>query len=240
MRIHQYLSKTGIFSKKEKARDAIKKGEIRIGQKTIFSEQYMFDEKKERVYYKDNPLKIKNKVLIAMNKPKNYVCAKLSLQEKKLKKKSIYELLPENMQHLSCIGRLDEDSEGLLLMTNDGDFLQKIINKNTKIEKKYVVTTKKELTQEDIDKLSQGTIIILEENGKKTNYKTKPCKIKKINKNEIEMTLLEGKKRQIRRMIKSVNNDVKKLKRIQIGKYFLDEKKLKKGKYEEIEKENIN
>ena len=239
MRIHQFLSKSGLFPTKEKAILAIKSGQIKVGNKTMLSEQYMFNERKERVYYKNEHVTLKDKQLIALNKPKGYICAKLKENDRERGKKSVYDLLPKNMQHLSCVGRLDEQSSGLLFMTNDGELHQEIISKENNISKKYIVQVEKELTNNDCIALAQGIIITLEENGSITEYKTKPCRVKKIDDKKIEIILSEGKKRQIRRMIKAINNEVIQLERIQIGQYVLDKNKISQGKYVELKNDEI-
>lgn len=239
MRIHQYLSKSGLFSTKEKAMLALKSGQIKIGNKVIYSEHHVFNEKKERVYYKDNHVLLKKEILIALNKPEGYVCAKLSDNEKKEGKKSVYELLPKELQHLSCVGRLDENSKGLLFMTNDGDLIQQIISKENKVPKRYIVRTQEDISDEDCAKLSSGVTIVLEENGIRSNYLTKPCEVLKLNNNLFEIVLYEGKKRQIRRMIESINNSVISLTRISIGNFSLEEHKIGEETYVNLNKNDL-
>ncbi|MFP4567690.1 MAG: pseudouridine synthase [Candidatus Woesearchaeota archaeon] len=234
MRLHQFLSKSGEFKLKEDAILAIIKGEIRIGNRVIINQNYFFNEKKERVYYKDKILNIKPKILLAINKPRGILCSKLTMQDKNLNKKSIYELIPPKYLHLSCIGRLDEDSEGLLFMTNDGDFLHKIISKETNVLKKYYVELKEDITKKKCEQLENGVEIELEENRHKTKYKTQTCQVKQLDNNKIEIILFEGKKRQIRKMIDTINNKVNLLRRIQIGNYKLLDSNLNYGDFLDI------
>ncbi|MCC6251536.1 MAG: pseudouridine synthase [Bacteroidia bacterium] len=117
--------------------------------------------------------------------------------------------------HFFPIGRLDKASEGLMILTNDGNLYQQVINHNSTIEKVYRVQTNKQINDNFLHQLSIGVVIL----GKKT----KPCKVKHINLHTFEITLTEGKNRQIRRMCYKLGYEVTSLKRISIGKLLLNE-----------------
>ena len=126
------------------------------------------------------------------------------------------------------IGRLDKDSEGLLLMTNDGDIVNKILRSKNQHEKEYIVTVNKKITKEFIKNMSQGVPIL--------NAVTKPCKTEQINANTFSIILTEGLNRQIRRMCNHFDYKVIKLKRIRIMNIRLD---VSEGEYRDLTKREL-
>lgn len=130
---------------------------------------------------------------------------------------------------LTYAGRLDKDSEGLLIMTDDGELAGRMMHGKAEHEKEYVVTLKKEVTEEFLNAFSQGVFL------KDLNRRTKPCKIKRIGKRSVDIILTEGLNRQIRRMCKELGNDVMSLKRIRVMNILLGD--LKPGEYRELSAE---
>lgn len=128
------------------------------------------------------------------------------------------------------IGRLDKDTEGLLLFTNDGEFANYMMHPKHTIEKTYIVTTNSNITAERIERLKNGVDI--------GGYITKEAKVRKYSKNKIEIVISEGKNRQIRKMCKAVNINVINLKRIRIGALELGD--LKIGQYRSLTEKEIN
>lgn len=239
LRLHQFLSKTGVFKSKEDIFAAIEDGDIFVNNKMTRNKDFQF-KISSSVTYKDQVLKtIEEDTYIILNKPQGYLCSRLSKTDKELNKKSVYDLINVNSNlknSLSCVGRLDENSQGLLIMTNDGKLNIAVTNPKKAIKKVYGVKLEKELSIEDKEKLEQGIDIKLEENGVESIYRTKPCKIKILKNNQAEITITEGKKRQVRRMFESVNNKVLILKRTQINDLILD---VKEGKYKTMSKDMI-
>jgi pseudouridine synthase len=239
-RIHQFLSKTGVFNSKRDIYNAIERGLVTIDGKTIVNKDYQFKVSATVKYENQEVNMIENNTYIILNKPQGYVCSRLTRMDKKLDKKSVYDLLHmDDIQKnsLSCVGRLDENSSGLLIMTSDGKLNIKVTNPDRNIKKTYSAVLKKDISLEGIKKLEEGIFITLEENDVETLYKTKPAKIKRLkNNNEIEITITEGKKRQVRRMIESVGNRVLSLKRIKINNLMLS---MPVGTYKLISKEEI-
>ncbi len=144
-----------------------------------------------------------------MNKPKGYVC---TVKDDK-GRKTVMDLLPPNIKRVFPVGRLDYDSEGLLLFTNDGDLAFKLTHPKNEIPKTYVVKTEKPVSDEDLGKLRSGVII--------DGVKTKKCNVRLIETlktgSKLHITITEGRNRQIRKMFEAVNNNVDFLKRIKIG-----------------------
>jgi len=237
--LHQFLSKTGLFKSKKEITNAIKNSEVKVGNKVINNPIYQFNTRKERVFWKNTPLKmLKKYVYILLNKPVGYISSKLTPNDIKLGKKSIFRIIENenkidnNLKRaLFCIGRLDEDASGLLIITNDGQLSSEITDPKNRIAKTYEVLLEKPLQKNDIAKIEQGIIINLEENGKITKYKTRKCRIELINDRKLNITISEGKKREIRRIFSAVGNNVLSLKRISIGRLNLNELNLSPGEY---------
>ncbi len=144
-----------------------------------------------------------------MNKPKGYVC---TVKDDK-GRKTVMDLLPTKAKRLFPVGRLDYDSEGLLLFTNDGELTFKLTHPKNEVPKTYLVKTEKPVSEEDLSKLRQGVYI--------DGVKTKKCNVKLIEStktgSKLHITITEGRNRQVRKMFEAVNNNVDFLKRIKIG-----------------------
>lgn len=248
IRLRQFLSKSGFFKNKKEAEDAIRLGFITLsGGEIMKSPSYQFNPKKKNVYFKGKLIKpFRKHVYIIMNKPSGYLSAsKLSEEELRYGKKSVFELIKDIDEKLKrtlfCIGRLDEDTTGLLIITNDGELSNTITNPENNILKRYKAKLERALTPKSIEEMEQGVTIKLEEEGRIINYKTKPCKIT-VNPNnplEITITVSEGKKREIKRIFESVFNKVLDLSRISVGGLKLEDLNLKLGEYKLVDKEYI-
>ena len=248
MKLHQFLSKTGKFASKNEISKAIKNSEIEIqndkkneGKKRAINNPIQHLKPKDRIYWKGKELKlVEDKIYILINKPKGYLSSKLSKTDINLKKKSVFDLLKnlkldeELKKTLFCVGRLDEDTSGLLIITNDGEFGSKITDPKNEIRKTYVADLEDDVDEIVLNKIRNGVTITLEENGKISKYQTKKCEIEKLEKKKIKISVIEGKKREIRRMFEAVNNKVINLKRISIGNILLED--LKDGEWRIFEK----
>ncbi|MFH1917406.1 MAG: pseudouridine synthase [Nanoarchaeota archaeon] len=240
--LHQFLTRTGKFSTKNDVISAIRKEEISVDGKTITQPNYQFNANK-RVCWKRRELTIHDqKVYIILNKPEEYLSSRLSPQDKKLGKKSVFDLidLDERTKNtLSCVGRLDENTTGLLILTNDGKLNTAITQPKNKIPKTYYAHLEKELTPAQEEQIRTGVTITLEENGKKTRHKTCPATIISHGK-AATITLFEGKKREVRRIFESVENKIISLSRIAIGNLSLYTLNLPKGKWAYLDEKSIS
>jgi len=154
------------------------------------------------------------KYVIALNKPRGYVCSNQDEHAEKL----VFELLPRQLQRLKLFvaGRLDKDSTGLVILTNDGDFAQRLTHPSHQIEKRYHVTFKPALGPEEFGWFLEGQ----EVEGEHLKFeKIIPPRRDKPPYSELDIILSHGKKREIRRLLKHSKRDVKKLQRISIGKF---------------------
>ena len=225
-RLNKYIASCGICSRR-KADELILNGKVTINDEIIreLGKQVALDD----VIKVDGKVIIKEekKVYIMLNKPRGYV----TTSHDQFNRKSVLDLINEDVR-IYPIGRLDMYTEGLLLLTNDGDFSNKIMHPRNKIEKTYIVTTDTKISVEQIEKLKNGVNI--------GSYITKPAKVKLIKNDTLEIIISEGKNRQVRKMCEVVGINLLNLRRVKIGNIKLGN--LQSGKYRYLtdeEKENV-
>lgn len=209
VRINKYLAQCNLGSRRKVER-FVTSGRIKVNGKKMIDLAYQVDTEKDVVEFDNKQVEPSDKMIyLMMNKPKNY----LTTKKDKFNRRIVYDLLPDFDMHIFSIGRLDYLSEGLLLFTSDGDFANKIIHPRYKLSKTYKVLIKGKLSHDQIEHLRNGVMI--------NNRKTKKAKVfvnkVKTNTSELKMIIYEGRKRQIRRMIKKIGSEVLELKRLQIG-----------------------
>jgi 23S rRNA pseudouridine2605 synthase len=245
IRLHQFLSRTGEFKSKKEIVDAIRNGEIRVGVNVIDFVHFQFKPNNEKVYWKDRLLKpVSKKLYLLMNKPEGYLSSRLTSNDITYRERSVFQILEQEesldfglKQSLFCVGRLDKNTSGLLIITNDGALGNRITEPVNDVKKVYEVLLDSPLTKEEIFRIQAGVVIDLEDNGEIFPYKTRPCKVQIVEPKRVRITLTEGKKREVRRIFEKVRHDVKKLKRIAIGKLELGD--LKIGQYKFVTKEYL-
>jgi len=211
----------GIASRRA-AEEMILRGEVAVNGK-VSKIGDKVDPEKDKVTVKGKIVKADNpKIYIAVNKPAGYICSCSSSQGR-----SILDLV-KIKEKIFPIGRLDKESDGLVILTNDGDLANKLSHPKFGSEKEYIVELKSGINEQDLDKLRNGVELI--------EGVTKPCKILRLGPKMLDITLKEGKRRQIRRMAESVGNYVEKLKRIRIKNIRLGQ--LKPGEWKYIDVKN--
>ena len=224
--------KSGKFDKAYDCEKAIREGKATIDNKIIDNPNYFFNPK-SLVKVGNEKVRKVPKLYFLINKPAGY------LSQKAEHEKTIYELISkldipqEHKKSLFAVGRLDKDTEGLMIITNDGQLSDMIMQPKREITKRYHAVLEKPINNENIRLLEKGVIIEIDD----AKYKTTKCKIKKVKDNEIYISLTEGKKRQIRKMFEAVENNVVYLKRVSIGGLQLG--KLNTGEIRQITKEEI-
>ncbi len=211
MRLQVFLSHNGVCSRRD-AMDIIQSGRVRLNGK-IVKEPSTPVEGSEDITVDGQKIGIKQFTYVMLNKPAGYTTTK----DDPHAPKTVMDLLPGELRHLSPVGRLDRESEGLLLLTNDGDLAFKLTHPKFHADKLYMVRVKGELTLAKQAKMEIGVVI----EGKKTA----PCRIREVKYNgtdtEFKITLNEGRKRQIRMMVKSVGHRVDYLCRLSMGQLQL-------------------
>ncbi len=236
----QFLKKSGIFSSNKGIIAAIHGKKITVDGKIVKNTAYQLDPSQHDVTYGGQPVSQNNSsIYIVMNKPPGYVCHKLTHTDSRLGKKSIFSLLhvdQKTLNTLACAGRLDEDSTGLLIITNDGKLIYTVTHPKNRVKKTYDVSLAEPITSEKIQNIEAGVAIQLEENGMVTDYKTLPCSIQTSSSTRLRITLGEGKKREVKRMFLAVGSNVKSLSRVAIGNLALKELDLKEGAYKVVDK----
>ena len=220
MRINKLLSNYGYCSRKE-VRRLIEDERIIVNGKLC--EQGQWVEESDDILLDGEKIQKKEKIYIALNKPKGIVCT--SSREIK---DNIIDFL-NYKDYVFPVGRLDKDSEGLILMTNDGDLANMILSSESYHEKEYIVTLDKDFDDEFINKMSNGVNIL--------GTVTRPCKLTRINNNTFNIILTQGLNRQIRRMCKTFGYNVIKLERIRIVNILA--KGIEVGKWRELTKEEV-
>lgn len=226
MRLDKYLGNSGVGTRKE-IKEFLKKRKIKVNDKIVIDGSIKIKENEDVIKFEDNIVEYKPFVYIMLNKPSGVISA---TEDKR--HKTVIDILENNYRTYDIfpVGRLDIDTEGLLLLTNDGQLSHNLLSPNKHVDKKYYVELKTEITEEMIEKLENG--IKLEE-----NFITKNAKIEMLkNENNLKkvfITITEGKFHQVKRMFKAVNNEVLYLKRVQMGNLKLD-KKLSLGEYREL------
>lgn len=213
-RVQKLLSNYGYCSRR-KAEELIQDGRVMVNGKTITIGDKASE--KDEISVDNKIINKEKKVYLVFNKPFGCVCA---LRDKKYKTVMSYIKIKERV---FPVGRLDYNTEGLLLLTNDGDFANKIMHPRYEIKKTYLAELDKEINDKDISKIEEGVVL---EDGK-----TSKSKVKRLHDKKVEITIHEGKNRIVRRIFKTLGYDVKKLKRIKIGNLKLGD--LKPGEYKE-------
>ncbi len=149
------------------------------------------------------------KVYYILNKPKGYICTNRRTNSTKI----VLDLFTGEQQRLFTVGRLDKDTQGLLLVTNDGHFANRVMHPSSNILKEYLAKTQQEISDEHLKSISKGTLV--------EGTFVKPVKVTKVRKGTLKITIAEGKKREVRHLLTSAGLDIQELTRIRIGHLLL-------------------
>ncbi len=221
MRLDKFISSQNFVTRNE-SKIIIKNENILINGKLIKDIGFIVNPHSDRITINNNIIIYKEFIYIALNKPIGYVSAtKDNLYQ------TVMDIIPKyNGVHLHIVGRLDKDTSGLIILTNNGEWSHKLKSPKSNIEKEYEVSLKKPLTDLMIKKINSELFL----DGKKL----KPIKINKINNNKCNITLTEGKYHQIKRIFKLIGNEVIKLNRIKIGEFYLEKFNILPGESKEF------
>lgn len=230
-RLQKVLANSGIDSRR-KCEQYILDGRVKVNGIVVDQLGTKVDPDKDEIYFDDKKINSNTKKLyILLNKPIGYV----TTVKDQFDRDTVMDLIKVN-ERLVPVGRLDMYTSGALILSNDGDFINKITHPRHEVEKKYNVTIIGIVNNDDIKQLKEGVII-------DEIYKTKPAKVKILkidkekNRSRLQITIHEGKNRQIRKMVEAIGKKVEALHRSQIG--FLNVKNLKIGEWRYLTNEEV-
>ena len=231
MRINKYIALCGVASRR-KAEELILAGRVTVNDEVMTELSYKVDEENDIVKVDDKLIKEENKlVYILLNKPEGYI----TTVKDQFDRPSVLDLVSDIKERVYPIGRLDYETSGLWLLTNDGDLTYKLTHPKHEVDKTYVARVKGKLTKEEIERFKTGLKI--------EDYTTAPAKLKVIKYDEqrdsslLEIKIHEGKNRQVRKMCKAINHPVLRLRRSAMGKIKIGDCEI--GKYRYLTEDEI-
>lgn len=225
-RLSKALAAAGIASRRA-CEELIFAGKVRVNGVVVLTPQTL-------VSWENDTLEVhgrlvpseEKKVYYMLNKPTGYICSNKPVGTKKL----VIDLFGPQEQRLFTIGRLDRDTTGLLLVTNDGHFAQKVIHPSANIEKEYLVKVHEEVEHQDLVSISRGTEV--------EEIWIKPKRVTKVRRGTLKIVVMEGKKREVRHLVEKAGLQILSLQRIRIGGLLLG--KLALGDFREISEREKN
>jgi 23S rRNA pseudouridine2605 synthase len=220
VRLQKFLAEAGVASRRA-GEQFILDGRVAVNGKTVRVLGTKVDPAHDEIFVDGKMVRAKRKLYVALNKPIGCVCS----HKDELNRPTIYDLLPREWGIVSSVGRLDFNSEGLIFLTNDGQFALRLTHPRYGVRKRYVVTVEGEVTREMLRRFTQGIF----DRGEKLQALSAKIISGSRARSVVELELAEGKNREVRRLFESQNLSVKKLQRTQIGKIKLGE--LKPGKW---------
>jgi pseudouridine synthase len=226
--LERIISNAGIGSRTE-ARRWIGTGRVKVNGRLVQTPDQWVDQERDVVTLDDKPVRARRRIYLALYKPKGYITSYGDPQDRP----TVYHLIAALGEFVVPVGRLDQDSSGLLLMTNDTAFAELIMNPHHEVSKTYLVKAATLLTEEQLEHLRRGVDL--------DDGPTKPAEVRRIRDSEkhtfLEMTIREGRYREVRRMLEAVGSRALKLVRTAIGPLAIGE--LQIGRYRELTPEEV-
>jgi 16S rRNA pseudouridine516 synthase len=221
MRIDKLLANSGIGTRKE-VKELLRKKMIKVNDIVVTEAKMHIDEENDIVTFNGERIEYKEFLYIMLNKPQDVISATDDERHK-----TVLDLLEEPLTRVGLfpVGRLDKDTEGLLVLTNDGKMAHDLLSPKKHVPKRYYVELKKPLSKEEAEILENGVEL--------ETFTTKPAKVEFITEDKVFIIISEGKYHQVKRMFKCVGNRVLYLKRTGMGNLGLDES-LAPGEYREL------
>jgi len=227
IRLQKYLAEAGVSSRRG-GEAMITAGRVSVNGQTVQELGVKVDALRDKVAVDGQPVRAKRKLYLALNKPRGLVCSR----KDELGRPTIYELFPREWQHVHSVGRLDFNSEGLLFLTNDGEFSLRLTHPRYGVRKRYLATVEGKVGGELLQRFTEGVWY----DGER--YKAEKAHLLSGGaQSVVELELAEGKYREVRRLFESQGRTVKRLQRIQIGKIKLGE--LRPGKWRTLTEAEI-
>ena len=229
MRINKFLSNSGVASRR-KCDLLIEEGKVTVNGKVVNELGLKINEKKDKVKVEGKEISLPSSfVYIKLNKPKGYACT--ASDEKG--RKTIYDLV-DCEERLFSIGRLDYDTEGLIILTNDGDFANAVAHPRFQTEKEYRVTAEGEIKESELAVMRKGVVV--------DGERMPSARVEKLSYEngftKLSVVIDEGQNRQVRRMFEAIGHQIKLLKRVRIGQVRLGG--LKRGEYRDLTEEELH
>lgn len=226
MRLDKFLCDTAGLTRTE-AKNAVKKGQIAVNGQVQKAADFKVKENTDTVTFQGRPLSYAAFHYYMLHKPAGVITA---TEDKK--ESTVMDILrEEKVKNLFPVGRLDKDTEGLLLITDDGELAHNLLSPKKHVDKEYLVKVRDSISEDDCRKLSEGVDIGDEK-------PTAPAKVERVAEKEILLTIREGRFHQVKRMLQAVGNEVLYLKRLSMGSLRLP-KDLEKGAYRPLSEEEI-
>lgn len=226
MRLDKFLCDTAGFTRTE-AKNAVKKGQIAVNGQVQKAADFKVKENTDTVTFQGRPLSYAAFHYYILHKPAGVITATEDKRES-----TVMDILrEEKVKNLFPVGRLDKDTEGLLLITDDGELAHNLLSPKKHVDKEYLVKVRDSISEDDCRKLSEGVDIGDEK-------PTAPAKVERVAEKEILLTIREGRFHQVKRMLQAVGNEVLYLKRLSMGSLRLP-KDLEKGAYRPLSEEEI-
>lgn len=198
------MAAAGVASRRA-CEELIFAGHVKVNGEVV-KEQMLVDPSKDLITVKEEPLKTsESKVYYLLNKPEGYICSNRRSGQSKL----VLDLFADEAHRLFTVGRLDKDTQGLLLVTNDGHFANQVIHPSANIQKEYLAKTDQEVSHEHLIAISQGTLV--------EGCFVKPIKVEKVRRGTLKIVIGEGKKREVRMLLIAAGLHIKELTRIRLG-----------------------
>jgi len=226
--LERVLSKAGLGSRSE-ARRWVGEGRVKVNGRVAGNPDQWVDLERDRITVDDRPLEQAARTYLLLHKPVGYLTTYRDPQQRK----TIYDLLPDRDRYLFPVGRLDLDTSGLLILTNDTEFAERLTNPDYKVPKTYLVKASKHLRDDDLDRLREGVEL--------RDGQTRPAVVRRLRepggKTVFEITITEGRNRQVRRMVEALGAKVLTLVRTAIGPLAIGE--LPIGRTRELTAEEV-
>ena len=229
VRVDKILSELG-FGSRQEIKKYVKAGKIRINDNIVKKSEEKLNSEVDKLFFEGKEVEVEEFETFILYKPAGYVCA-----TKDNVHKTVMELIDSKRKNIVPVGRLDLDTEGILILTNDGDLNHRLVSPSSHVDKTYYAIFEGKLNENAVEMTKNGLDI-----GE--GEVSKPAKLEIISSNEIMLTIHEGKFHQVKRMVKALGGEVTYLKRVAFGGLRLDDLKLKKGesrKITEIEMEML-
>lgn len=219
-RLSKVLAAAGIASRRH-AEDLIFQGLVTVNGQCVRIPQTMACPKEDDIRFRgERIMPSVKKIYYILNKPKGTTCSSAKTDGRRL----VLDIFPPQDGRLFTVGRLDRDTTGLLIVTNDGHFANSVIHPSANLTKEYVVKTKEEITHEHLTRISKGTFV--------EDVFVKPKKVVKVRRGTVKITVSEGKKREVRLLAANAGLSVVSLERIRIGGLTLGD--IPEGAYREM------